>query len=152
MVQNTYFHCAPLKLGAGSIIEVGNWGRMFQFHNWELLTVARDYREIAYEYGRLKYAPRAPSRLNCVFVCETEIDARNYSRQNSHTAVIHQVELVDAAAPLHYAKWSLLNLSAQDGISPFQSLEQDIQCYWQGIPDTDVEVLIGGAVRVVRAL
>ena len=78
--------------------------------------------------------------------------ARNYSRQNSSTAVIHQVELIDAASPLHYAKWSLLNLSEQHGISPFQSLEQDIQCYWQGIPDTDVEVLIGGAVRVVRSL
>lgn len=149
MVQNTYFHCAPLRLGAGSLIEAGNWGRIKRGFDTNLVF---SYREAAFEYGRQVFAPDAPSRLNCVFCCETEEAARQYMATNAVASVVHQVQLVEEASPVFRTSWNWIGPVNPHPDITLQSLERDIQRYWQGNPDRDVEVLIGGTVRVVRAL
>jgi len=149
MVQNIYFHCAPLRLGAGSIIEAGNWGRIKREFDNNLIF---GYREAAFEFGRQVFAPQAPSRLNCVFCCETEEGAREYMATNAIASVLHQVQLVDAVSPIFRTSWDWIGPVNSQPDTTLQSLERDIQRYWQGNPDRDVEVLIGGAVRVVRSL
>lgn len=112
-----------------------------------------DYRELAIEFGRRSIQPSAPSRLHCVFAIETLENARNYAARHAMTSVIHRVQpvaSVDQAVSLFRAKWSQFDEPmAEPTLSPLQALERDIQRYWQGSPDTDVEVLIGGAVRVL---
>ncbi len=147
------FHCAPIKLGVGSIIEPGNWGRLHTFHDWSPESVERGFGELALEYARQKFQPNAPSRLNCVFCLEDEIAARNYVEQHAKQSVLHQVIPVeeDGQSPAQFrTKYSLIWALQREAMSPLKALELNIQRYWQGNPDTDVEVLIGGPVRVVR--
>lgn len=156
MVQNIFYHCAPIKLGAGSIIEAGNWGRLVEMHDWaDAGNVQRDFAELAMEYGRRTLQPNAPSRLNCVFCLEDEDSARNYMAQFARLSVLHQVEPVEVGGrlpALFRTKYSLIWALNGDALSPLKALETNIQLYWQGNPDTDVEVLVGGSVRVVQAL
>lgn len=155
MVHNTYFHCAPIRLREGSIIEAGNWGRLHGFHDWSPNSVERGFGELALEYARQIMQPAAPSRLNCVFCLEDEHSARHYMEQHARLSVLHQVEpvVLDGELPVLFrAKHSLIWALEKDALPPLKALETNIQQYWQGNPDTDVEVLIGGAVRVVQAL
>ncbi|WP_079212934.1 hypothetical protein [Brucella pituitosa] len=150
------FHCAPIKLGAGSIIEPGNWGRLFDLHDWnDAGSVQRDFAELAMEYGRKTIRPEAPSRFNCVFCLEDEALARNYAQQFARQSVLHQVEPVevDGQLPAQFrTMYSLIWALEREALSPLKALELNIQRYWQGNPDRDVEVLVGGPVRVVRAI
>lgn len=61
MSKTTFFHIAPMLLGAGSVILPGNWGRVLK-----LYTNANDvfYREHILETIRANEYPDKPSRLN----------------------------------------------------------------------------------------
>lgn len=150
------FHCAPIKLGAGSIIEPGNWGRLHNFHNWaNPQCVARDFAELALDYARKTINPELPSRLNCVFCFDDQNYARNYMAQCAPMSVLHQVEPVerDGLFPSQFrANYNLIWVYEKNEQPPLKALETNIQRYWQGNPDTDVEVLVGGAVRVLQPL
>lgn len=141
-----YFHCAPIRLGAGSIIEPGNWGRIKR--QFEQLPTT-NYREIALEFGRLALNPEAPSRLDCVFCCESRDDAEQYVAAHSTWSVIHEVEPLDRATPVFRTSWDYIGNINPNVPTPFDQIERDIRSYWAGDPQQNVEVLIGGAMRVL---
>ncbi len=144
-----YFHCAPIRLGAGSIIEPGNWGRIKRAFEQAPTT---NYRELALEFGRLALNPKAPSRLDCVFCCENRADADQYVATHSALSVVHEVELVDPAVPVFRTSWDFVGTTNPGMPTPFAQMDNDIRSYWSGNPQQNVEVLIGGSVRVIRAL
>lgn len=143
-----YFHVAPTILGMGSIIMPGNWGRVIRLYNWEGSSLITTYRELALEQARMMIAPKAPSRLGCVYACETIEGALKYRATNALTSLIYRVQKVDAASPVFRTSWALIGSSPVEGASPLPVLGENIQRYWIGNPDNDVEVLIGGPVRV----
>jgi hypothetical protein len=144
-----YYLCTPLRLGVGSVVEPGNWGRIFRLNNRHnsVDESLRLHRELAYELGRKLYAPTAPSRLNCSFVCPSIDDAIEFQRTNQPLSVLNEVEPVDMNNSVHMTCWDLF-----DGPRPgedFETLEQVVQRYWTETPSTHKEVLLGGAVRIL---
>jgi hypothetical protein len=57
----TYFHCAPMRLAAGSIIEPGNWGRMLRLYEVTNGQIQGNVlNEALLEFARQLHAPTAP--------------------------------------------------------------------------------------------
>lgn len=141
-----YYHCTPLKLGEGSVVMPGNWGRIIGLYGLgDRENAFRVTRELAYEYGRRAFNPDAPSRLNCTFACPTLEDAIAFRSANQAWSLINEVEPVDSEAPAYVADWRKFD-------TPHAGLaDQDllIQRYWQDTPDTHREVLLGGALRIL---
>jgi hypothetical protein len=89
------FHLAPLRLGAGSIIQPGNFGRIIKryalnnnFDGWRIA------RELIFEQSRPK---DKPSRLCSCFGLPTRVDCDAYRKFNdaNFLQVVHEVEIVD---------------------------------------------------------
>lgn len=151
----TYFHLAPNHLAAGSVIEPGNWGRIVRDH-----TVAADeavlgrlYRELAFEHARKHMMPAAPSRLNCIFLFQTEQCARSFQdNQRNWRGVLHEVEPVDIEAPSHLTSWALFDSVGPNSPATLLSLDAKIRSYWTETPSSGIEVLWGGSVRILRTI
>src|SRR5262249_8412689 len=71
------YHVSAAQLSAGQVLQPGAWGRTTrQFRkNGRALTDVGDAKILAWEScletARRMLAPKAPSRLDCVFTCET---------------------------------------------------------------------------------
>jgi len=62
-MTDTYYHCAPIALSAGSIIQPGNWGRIIrQYLSSDGGTFAVGFRERILEDIRAMHYPEKPSR------------------------------------------------------------------------------------------
>ncbi len=158
--RKRYFHCLPAQLAPGSIIEPGNFGRIIRAYTTaghsppgSISPVA--YRELIFDLVRKLVAPKKPSRLNCVFACPTEEELRIFmSERNSLTDIAYEVEATgDPVIHLASHDLPLLRFAAEDRCPYFEKIEKIAQNYWTGTPPAQrLEVLIGGAVRVVRRL
>lgn len=146
-----YFHCAPIKLGMGSVIEPGNWGRLVRakYVSGVAEGTSRIIFEMAYESMRLAFNPDAPSRLDCVFACPTLETALFYRDNHADGNIVYRVASLDESRPVHVTSWSLYGLG--NGLD-YQQSEARIRAYWTEPPSENFEVLIGGAVRVLEAL
>lgn len=150
-----FYHLASIPLGEGSIIELGNWGRIELLNKIGKRQCEQDAErregvllELAYEQGRLIHSPDAPSRMSCLFACPDILTAnafKNSTRRDKD--ILYEVELVDKSVPCHWTKWELFSLKSVDD---FYSLQEKIKAYWGKNIDDCTEVLIGGAVRILR--
>jgi len=102
--------------------------------------------EVALEAARRSVIPTAPSRLDCVFACCSQVDAisfRNQFRPN------HQVYSVDVAPGIStfIADYDVITNSIS---GPFVDtfVDQAFR-YWTVSPVGMREVLIGGSVTVI---
>lgn len=150
-----YFHSAPLRLGPGSIILPGNWGRILRAYHppfegssglgnpWVLA------REVIFDQMRERMWPRKPSRFYACFAIEDEQAARRYRANHDPRGVFHVVEIVDETkrrheGPLRYV--SLQNVEFLKNTSGFAA------AYWNGQPEGDMEVVTSSSLRVVEPL
>ena len=62
----------PLRLGRGSVVLPGNYGRMLRLGGWGH---PQAMREVLLEAVRMRDFPDRPSRQNCVFCCLTVEEA-----------------------------------------------------------------------------
>jgi hypothetical protein len=89
----SFFHCVPLTLSPGSIIEPGNWGRvlnLYDTNNGQInLTVVN---EALLEWARRHLAPTKPSRLASVFTLPTLQEAIVFRDKHQRHSIIHEVE------------------------------------------------------------
>jgi hypothetical protein len=146
-----FFHCAPIPLRAGSVIEPGNWGRILRS---SYLTGQNDGTtkiifELAYEAMRLAVKPQAPSRLDCLFGCPTYEGAQAYKSAHGPASIIYRVSMLDDGSPTHLTSWSLWGLGNGTNL---QQSEERIRSYWLGNPTENIEILVGGAVSVIERL
>lgn len=149
--ETILYHCAPIPLGEGAVIEPGNWGRLLrsQYYTGSGEGTSKIIFEVAYEAMRLSVNPQAPSRLDCIFCCPTHESAQSYRDANAVGNLIYRVAIVDARSALHLTSWSLWGLGL--GAS-YQQSQDRIRDYWISQPTENLEVLVGGSVRVVERM
>lgn len=148
----SYFHCMGALLSPGSIIEPGNWGRMVRSYRPKDGNAEAAFREMILEAERRVVAPMKPSRLDAVFTCPSDTELWAFMQSSGRTReVAYEVVPVDDAAPLHQADHNLPLFAA--GVPYFDSFAARARAYWTARPPAqNVEVLIGGPVRVLRRL
>jgi hypothetical protein len=134
-------HFNKLTLAAGDVIQPGNFGRLLrELHQGEVGNNGRIYvlgmvaREYLWEVVRRDLKPSAPSRLNCVFACPTEQDARLYAVENNPDDHMrcYEVEPVETTRATHIAALSHCTMST--GSSFINQMEAKARLYWEGTP------------------
>ncbi|UYW25676.1 DUF2441 domain-containing protein [Methylorubrum extorquens] len=106
------------------------------------------YRETMLELGRKTYAPNAPSRMNCIFCCKSEQDAAYYRSKYAPNTKVYAVELVDKSSPIHTADFEMV----VGALAPtaYASNMLKVERYWTAGGGTSPELLVGGAIRIMR--
>ena len=148
-----FFHVAGPGLRVGEIIQPGKWGR-------ETLAFAQRGRrgiqqdsdainliwEAALEAARIVRFPEATSRLDCVFACFREEDARAFRDRFRPDHKIYRVELIEPDTPVTIADYGAIT-DAEAG--PYVEMAARMAVpYWNPTQPRFPEALIGGAVRV----
>ncbi|EXX77089.1 hypothetical protein RirG_027000 [Rhizophagus irregularis DAOM 197198w] len=104
--------------------------------------------EVALESARKAAAPTRPSRLDCVFACESIQEALIFRRRFRPDGKLLRVQLLEAVSPCHRGDFSLISDSIASGpYTDYMSLAA--ARYWTTEPSNMVEVLVGGAVSVL---
>lgn len=144
----TYFHCAPIELGVGSIVQPGNWGRilnLYETDNGQININAAN--ECLLEWGHKLLAPAKPSRLSAVFTLPSLQDAIAFRNKHQRLSIIHEVEPTDPNANRHEGDYEI-------AITPyrgryFSQMLQFPTLYWTQQPTANIEILFGCSVRVI---
>jgi hypothetical protein len=149
-----YYHVAPKGLPVGYIVQPGSWGGVTrQFRN--SISSPRNFGDmniVAWE-SVLETARRAinatlPSRLNCVFACETEADAIAFRDEFRAGSFVYQIEVAESR-PVHRGNYDIISRSTAG--QPFIDTYVDgAMAYWQKTPIGPVECLIDGPARIVK--
>lgn len=145
------YHCAPIPLANGAIIERGNWGRMIRNH---YLTGANDGTskiifEFAYESARQIFNPIAPSRLDCVFCCPTLEEAMVYRAAQAPHSILYEVEPTAEEYSTHMTSWQMWGLGTG---ATYQASADRIRSYWQDQPTTAREILVNSSIRILQTI
>jgi hypothetical protein len=147
------FHVSSSSWNSGDLIESGSWGRTLrQFRpggpdpaSWEVLMW-----EIALETARLQVAPVAPSRFNCVFVCESEAFAIRFRNLYRPDSCLVQVEPTDDDQTIHRGDFMLISENTPDQPAYVDYMTERGISYWTSNPAPGMaEILFDGPVRVV---
>lgn len=107
--------------------------------------------EIALESARKTAAPLAPSRLDSVFTCETQPQAKMFQdRYRGGQGFIYGVEPAETGTAMFRGNFTAISTAV--GPVPYVDYLSDwARDYWTSEPLEIVEVLVGGPVRVLTA-
>lgn len=161
MPNDNLYYFASLRLGPGSIVFPGNWGRILRRYENDTAIPGNLFgsawvlaRELRFEVIRLKEFTEKPSRLECAFCCLSVEEARIYQNSGADRAkvlLLHRIELVEPELPQHiaaldYVKWPPPNSSFLD------VTEQLARTYWTGhVPEGATrELLTLSPLRIVE--
>lgn len=105
--------------------------------------------EIALESARKSVMPSAPSRMDCIFTCETLQDATTF--RASHRGGQGFIYGVEPAHPSTATfRGNFTAISTPVGPTPYVDYLSDrARDYWTTNPQQMVEVLVGGPVKVL---
>lgn len=148
------YHAAPIPLGAGSVIEPGNFGRCIQLHP---IGSHVAHRELAYEHVRQNSFPQKPSRLNSIFLLLSKNEAIEYRSLNTPSSLIYEVEVLNTAAK-HHATYIDLVCGMQNPPEPVSHLYRHAQSYWQeslepfGVESTESSAMAEASVSMGAGL
>ncbi|WP_150116072.1 DUF2441 domain-containing protein [Desulfovibrio fairfieldensis] len=157
----TYYHVTHPLIGAGSVIENGNFGRLLEKYMPGFGDISTLYREEILELIRKEQYPEKPSRFNSIFLLDTLENAVIYRNFNAKNQNIYKVKVIDPEKPTHKGFWC----------PPFpignyrQYCFEYAKIYWKGeikrinimndninTPVIPVEVIVESAVRVVARI
>ncbi|CAH6852417.1 conserved hypothetical protein [Vibrio chagasii] len=148
--MSKYYFCCSLPLEIGSVVNPGNWGRMMMNYTpatsnpWVLV------RELAYEEVRKEKFPEKPSRLECIYLCSSEHELREFMDQNGRMFdIAYEVELVDDASRSHIGCLETSNIGDHDNFMHFKSMAER---YWSGENIMSPEFITLSPIRIVREL
>jgi hypothetical protein len=109
--------------------------------------------EMILEVVRLQEFSHAPSRLHCLFLWETEEQARNYHcRQDLSSTGLYEVEVIECTR-VWYADMNIISWSHPE--ETVLTLMERARRYWRGRDNKShnaSEVLLEGKARIVRSL
>lgn len=149
-----FYHVTQAQLTAGQILQPGEWGRRTrEFRkNGRALSDVNDGKILAWEScletARRVLAPDSPSRLDCVFTCETLVGAASFrARFRASGGTVYEVEPASNTAPTFTADYDLIT---DTGDAPFVDTWVDRSIRYWTTPKGIAEVLVGGDVRVIR--
>ena len=144
----TYFHCAPIGLSPGAVIQPGNWGRilnLYQITNNQI--EMRAFRETILELSRQIHAPTKASRLKSIFVCPSLAEAIAFRDKHQRTQHIYEVVPVVSDAPTHIGDYELAIVGYPARY--FHAMFDLARDYWVVAPTANHEVLFECAVYIV---
>ena len=146
--MQSFFHCAPLPLGAGSVVQPGNWGRVLRLYAWNPNQIVLNaWREALLEQAHDIYAPQKPSRLAATFALPSQQEAVEFRNKHATTSLIYEVEPVSLNPNTHEGDYEL----AIAGFSGqyFQELLDFPRRYWTIPPAANREILFDCGLRVI---
>ena len=149
-----FFHLGALRLGVGSVIMPGNWGRLLRHHGCAHKLFSR---ERILEEVRLASFPSKPSRLGAIFGCESLEDIRTFRmRTNRLSDVVYKVVPVTEEYSAHRGDWDAVSIIP--GLNDTQI--DAAHYYWssQAVPRVDgemsgnFELIVDCPVKVVEEI
>ena len=148
-MPETFFHCAPILLGEGSIIRRGNWGRIIRLYQnqWGSYPVA--FRERVLEDIRSQEFPSKPSRLNSLFLLPDLHGAETYQNHpERRSLIIYEVELVNPNCARHVGDWTFCFVDENSFY--FDEMLEHAREYWRGEGAGNFEYVVESDARVLR--
>jgi hypothetical protein len=141
-----YFACSyPLE--AGSIVKLGNWGRMIKSYTPQAGNAWILIREMAYEEIRVKEFPDKPSRFDAIFLCSSLPAITDFVRSNNRQFdLVYEVELVDPEQPSHEGCLNNPIVLSED---KYASLLEKARCYWAASKVQNPEFVTLSRVRII---
>lgn len=155
MDKNYYYHATGSLFNVNDEIPPGNWGAEIAKYPSDrksasaFITV---YRETVLENYREKYFIDKPSRLNCIYLCESHQATREFidsapGRERDH---IYKVEIVNNQYKLHRGDYNLVTSCWDKSKYLQECMELMTKEYWgTQDPKNNVEILVDSPVRVV---
>jgi hypothetical protein len=144
----TYFHCAPIGLGAGSTIQPGNWGRVMHLYEWNPNNFTLSiWREALLEQARQIHAPTKPSRLTSTFALASLQEAIAYRAQHCPTNLIYEVAPFVESPSIHEGDYEVAIFKFSGHY--FQQMLDFGRQYWTVPPQANREVLFDCPLRVL---
>ncbi|MBC7807798.1 MAG: DUF2441 domain-containing protein [Akkermansiaceae bacterium] len=106
--------------------------------------------ELVWEVVRLREFPNRPSRLDCLFLWERELDARDWFSRRTWPSSLYEVEVTKIPNRVFVADLGLVQFSSPDG--NVLGLMQRARHYWSqdGNTSRNPEVLLEGTVVIRR--
>jgi hypothetical protein len=143
-----YFHSSAALVRPGAVFEPGRFGRAVRMYSRQQGNADLLFREYVLETVRAARFRDRPSRMHCIFLFETALDAIRFQQDHGRQAeYLYRVRLLDPRARLFRAD---LNKVAPATNVPFLEAMQDLaEVYWRGEELDHVEVLSYSAVEVV---
>jgi hypothetical protein len=149
----TFYHVGASGLVPGTVLQPGNWGKTTRQFGpaGRALTNFGDANilmwELALETARLLSAPSSPSRLDCVFTCETLADATAFRDRFRKGSGVYEVRC-DDNTPTYLGNFEAITYS--NSTAPFVDHKSSLAIsYWRDQPKGIKEILVGGPVTVV---
>jgi hypothetical protein len=148
MTDATYFHCCPVTLTPGSVIQPGNWGRILELYepvNGQINLNA--VNEGLLEWARQALAPTKPSRLKCLFALPSLQEAIDFRNKHQRSSVIHEVRPTEKNPKRHDGDYEI-------AITPyrgryFQPMLDFPRTYWTQPPAANHEILFECSIEVI---
>lgn len=144
-MQPTYFHCASMLLGPGSVICPGNWGRIKHACGGNGAVLAR---ELGLERIRAEHYSTKPSRLSSAFVSKSLPDAEQFRNKHALASIVYEVSLVEPGAPSHEGDYDV----AMQGFVGLRGIETIAHKYWRGDGPGPRELLTLSPLRIIRCV
>ncbi len=140
-----YFLLCSYLLAQGSIIEPGNWGRTLRLYSGDKnMNMSNPYKEQIYEKVRQDNFPDKPSRLECLFLCETIEESKLFKERNNRIFdLIYKVRLNDESKATFRADWEKVKFVDID------SIESIAHEYWSGVNISRPEILTLSSVEII---
>lgn len=143
-----FFFACSYPLGEGSVVLPGNWGRIIGINPDQ----QQEYilKERAIEQIRQHDFPERPSRLRCIFLCETLEELGKFLVSSGRFFDIkYAVRLTNQQEQIFRTDWNLISQMSMSDIKRLNSLAID---YWSGNTQFGVEVLTKSSVLIIKMI
>lgn len=152
----SYFHVSEVDHPIGTVLQPGRFGTSMR----QIVkggSVAPANMQVAYsltweavlETARLLMAPNSPSRLNCLFACDTMKGATVFRDKYRAGAFIFQLNVASEVA-IHVGDFDLIS-STESG--PFIDVwSSGAIRYWRTAAKGSHEIIIGGPAKVTKKI
>jgi hypothetical protein len=158
------YHLTMTRLGTGSVIQPGNWGRLIRKYENGTDRPSGNFggnlagwmiaREMVFELERIRGFADKPSRLESTFSFRDRDHAERYRQAHdvSRAQVLHEVEFINPTSPTHEAAVSLLDWPPNNHSFLVVMTNMALE-YWRGASAGTVrEVVSHSPLRVRECL
>lgn len=147
-LKKSYYFSCSYPLGIGSIVLPGNWGRIIKLNpnQNEPYIVNEGIIETLREYN----FPDRPSRLKCIFLCETIDELEKFVKDTNRIFDIgYRVELVLPELGIFKTDWKLITSLSTGNFSEWNTI---IFSYWQAENIKNCEILTLSPIKIKEVL
>lgn len=149
-MKKTYYHLSNRRLRKGVQLTKGIYGERIQRPDFVEVNYHQHIKENIFEQIRKEYAPKLPSRLDCIFLFEQlETAKAYYALQRNYEAFLYEVQIEEGQPKVF--DMSLLDCEGRS----FRQISTFAKAYWQQKKhehSQTLEVLLDGIAIVNNIL